>query len=124
MWALGEDRFRITAPGHEQIVTGFDESERAADALAEQFELGAAPVPCTKPSVEVQLDGVIIAQKLHDGSPYSKRASMRANPPTVLSRAITSNCTKLVAESEVATAPSTLTAPMADAPLSKLVPDT
>ena len=38
MWALGEDRFRITAPGHEQLVTGFDEAERAADALAEQFK--------------------------------------------------------------------------------------
>ena len=38
MWALGEDRFRITAPGHEQLVTGYDEAERAADALAEQFK--------------------------------------------------------------------------------------
>jgi len=38
VWALGEDRFRITAPGHEQIVTGFEEAERAADALAEQLE--------------------------------------------------------------------------------------
>ena len=35
VWAHGEDRFRITAPGHEQLVTGFDEAERAADALAE-----------------------------------------------------------------------------------------
>jgi hypothetical protein len=34
MWALGEDRFRITAPGHEQLVTGFGEAERTADALA------------------------------------------------------------------------------------------
>jgi hypothetical protein len=25
VWALGEDRFRIVAPGHEQLVTGFDE---------------------------------------------------------------------------------------------------
>jgi hypothetical protein len=38
MWALGEDQFRITAPGHEQIVTGFDKAERAADALAQQLE--------------------------------------------------------------------------------------
>jgi hypothetical protein len=36
VWALGEDRFRITPPGHEQLVTGFDEAEQAADALAER----------------------------------------------------------------------------------------
>jgi hypothetical protein len=41
VWALGQDRFRITAPGHEQLVTGFDEAERAADALAEQLRLRA-----------------------------------------------------------------------------------
>jgi hypothetical protein len=35
--ALGEDRFRITAPWHEQLVTGFDEAERTADELAEQL---------------------------------------------------------------------------------------
>jgi hypothetical protein len=35
IWALGEDRFRVTAPGHEQIVVGFPEAERAAEALAE-----------------------------------------------------------------------------------------
>jgi hypothetical protein len=35
--ALGEDRFRITAPGHEQIVTGYEEAERTADALAKQL---------------------------------------------------------------------------------------
>ena len=34
MWALGEDRFKITAPGHEQVITGFEEVEKAADALA------------------------------------------------------------------------------------------
>jgi hypothetical protein len=38
VWALGEDRFRITAPGHEQLVTGFGEAERAADALAARLE--------------------------------------------------------------------------------------
>ena len=38
VWALGEDCFRITAPGHERIVVGFEETERAADALAEQLE--------------------------------------------------------------------------------------
>jgi hypothetical protein len=35
VWALGEDRFGITAPGHEQIVTGFEEAEQTADAVAE-----------------------------------------------------------------------------------------
>jgi len=35
IWALGEDRFRVTAAGHEQIVVGFAEAERAAEALAE-----------------------------------------------------------------------------------------
>ena len=34
VWALGEDRFKITAPGHEQVITGFEEVEKAADALA------------------------------------------------------------------------------------------
>jgi hypothetical protein len=34
VWALGEDRFRIVAPGHERLVTGFEEAERTADALA------------------------------------------------------------------------------------------
>jgi hypothetical protein len=38
MWALGEDRFRITAPGEqEQLITGFDEADRTADALAERL---------------------------------------------------------------------------------------
>jgi hypothetical protein len=37
VWALGEDRFRITAAAHEQIGTGVDEAERAADALAEKL---------------------------------------------------------------------------------------
>jgi hypothetical protein len=37
MWALGEDRFRITAPGHEQLVTGLGEAQRAAHALAERL---------------------------------------------------------------------------------------
>jgi hypothetical protein len=39
VWALGEDQFRITAPrGREQIVTGYDEAGRTADAPAERFE--------------------------------------------------------------------------------------
>jgi hypothetical protein len=37
VWALGEDRFRVTAPGHEEIVVGFEETEKAADALAERL---------------------------------------------------------------------------------------
>jgi hypothetical protein len=35
--ALGEDRFAVRAPGHEQIVTGYEEAEQAADALAERL---------------------------------------------------------------------------------------
>ena len=34
VWALREDRFPIKAAVHEQIVTGFDGAEKAADALA------------------------------------------------------------------------------------------
>jgi hypothetical protein len=34
VWALGEDRFRITAPGHVQIVTGFKKADQTAAALA------------------------------------------------------------------------------------------
>jgi hypothetical protein len=37
VWALGGDSFRITAPGQEQIVTGYDQAERTADALAERL---------------------------------------------------------------------------------------
>ena len=35
--ALGEDRVRITAAGQEQIVTGLEEAQQAADALAERL---------------------------------------------------------------------------------------
>jgi hypothetical protein len=38
VWALGDDRFAVRAPGHEQIVTGYYEAERTADALAERLE--------------------------------------------------------------------------------------
>jgi hypothetical protein len=38
VWALGEDRFAVRAPGHEQLVTGLQEAQRAADALAERLE--------------------------------------------------------------------------------------
>jgi hypothetical protein len=42
VWALGEDRFAIRAPGHEQIVTGFDEAQQVADVLSGQ--LGRGPI--------------------------------------------------------------------------------
>jgi hypothetical protein len=35
--ALGGDRFAVRAPGHEQIVTGLEEAQHAADALAERL---------------------------------------------------------------------------------------
>jgi hypothetical protein len=38
LWAHGEDRFWITAPGQEQLVTGFQEAERTADELAGLLE--------------------------------------------------------------------------------------
>ena len=31
VWALGRGRFAVRAPGHEQIVTSFEEAEKAAD---------------------------------------------------------------------------------------------
>jgi hypothetical protein len=37
VWALGEDRYRITAPEHEQLVVGFDEARQRAHELAEQL---------------------------------------------------------------------------------------
>jgi hypothetical protein len=37
VWGLGEDRFGITVPGHEQLVRGFNEVERMADELAERL---------------------------------------------------------------------------------------
>jgi hypothetical protein len=30
-------RFAVRAPGHEQIVTGLEEAQQAADALAQQL---------------------------------------------------------------------------------------
>jgi len=41
VWALGEDCFAVRAPGHERIVTGFEEAQRAAAALASGFGSGA-----------------------------------------------------------------------------------
>jgi hypothetical protein len=38
VWALGEDRFAVRTPGHEQIVTGFEKAEQAAHALAERLK--------------------------------------------------------------------------------------
>jgi hypothetical protein len=37
VWALGGDRFAVRAPGHEQILTGLEEAQQAAHALAEQL---------------------------------------------------------------------------------------
>jgi hypothetical protein len=37
VWALGDDRFRVIAPGHEQLVTGYEDAGRTAGALAEQL---------------------------------------------------------------------------------------
>jgi hypothetical protein len=37
VWALGEDRFRLIAPGHGQVVVGFQEAEQAADEVAQRF---------------------------------------------------------------------------------------
>ena len=38
MWALGEDRFRVTGPRQEQFVVGFDAAQQAAQALADQLD--------------------------------------------------------------------------------------
>ena len=37
VFALGDDRFAVRAPGHEQHVTSFEEAQQAADALAERL---------------------------------------------------------------------------------------
>jgi hypothetical protein len=67
VWALGEDRFRITAPGHEQLVTGFDEAERTADALAERLKIGG-PTP------------FLLLHRSPCGSRRSERAVRRREP--------------------------------------------
>jgi hypothetical protein len=38
VWALREDRFTVRAPGHEQIVTGLEDAQQAAHALAERLK--------------------------------------------------------------------------------------
>jgi hypothetical protein len=38
IWALGRDRFKITAPEHEQVVVGFNVAQDTADALADQLD--------------------------------------------------------------------------------------
>jgi hypothetical protein len=38
VWALGEDRFAVRASRHEQIVSGLEEAQQAAHALAERLE--------------------------------------------------------------------------------------
>jgi len=37
VWALGEDRFAVSALEQEEIVTGLEEAQQAADALAERL---------------------------------------------------------------------------------------
>jgi hypothetical protein len=37
VWALDGDRFGVRAPRHEQLVTGLEEAQQAADALAERL---------------------------------------------------------------------------------------
>jgi hypothetical protein len=43
MWALGQDGFRVTAPGQEQLVAGFERAERMADVLAGRLGGGVSP---------------------------------------------------------------------------------
>ena len=51
MWALGEDRFRITAAGHEQIVTGSTrQSGRWTRWLSEWRVRGSDSGPLAVPS--------------------------------------------------------------------------
>jgi GGDEF domain-containing protein len=38
LWALGGDRFAVRAPGQEQLVTGLEEAQQAAHALAERLD--------------------------------------------------------------------------------------
>jgi hypothetical protein len=37
VWARGEDRFAVRAAGREELVTGLEEAQQAAHALAEQL---------------------------------------------------------------------------------------
>jgi hypothetical protein len=37
VWALGGDRFAVRAPRHQQIVTGLEQAQQAADALAQRL---------------------------------------------------------------------------------------
>jgi hypothetical protein len=38
VWALGSDRFRVIAPGHEREIAGHDAAVQAAQGLAEQLD--------------------------------------------------------------------------------------
>jgi hypothetical protein len=38
VWALGADRFSVRAPGHEQVVAGYDAAREMAHALAERSD--------------------------------------------------------------------------------------
>jgi hypothetical protein len=40
IWALGQQRFRVRAPGHEEVVVGHEPAHRRAHELAQ--ELGTA----------------------------------------------------------------------------------
>ena len=33
--ALGGERFRLTAPGNDEVIVGFDQAQAASDALAD-----------------------------------------------------------------------------------------
>ena len=53
VWALGEDRFRITAPGvHEQLVTGYDEAGAGGGCAGGAARVGGrkARGPTPRPS--------------------------------------------------------------------------
>jgi hypothetical protein len=39
VWALGEYRFAVRAPGHEQMVIGFEEAQQAAHELVEPLKV-------------------------------------------------------------------------------------
>jgi hypothetical protein len=40
IWALGKDRFRITAPGQELVATGYDRAVEVAQGLADELGRG------------------------------------------------------------------------------------
>jgi hypothetical protein len=38
VWALGDQRFKVVAPGQEEVVMGYAEARERARALAQQLE--------------------------------------------------------------------------------------